>query len=110
VTNTQAWKVFPTPTGLALVTVTGRKTGKPRQRAMRVVRDGDRVYAVALLGETSDWLRNVRADPRVRIKLGSTTYDATARVIADNGERAHAADAYRPVAGWFDYIDYANFV
>ena len=110
VTNTTAWKVLPTPRGLALVTVTGRKSGKRRQRAMRVVRDGNQVYAVALLGEKSDWLRNLRANPAVRIKLGTTTYSAVGRVLVDPGERERAADIFRPIAGWYDYADYANFV
>ena len=51
ITNTPPWKLLPTPNGLGLVTTTGRKTGKRRQRAMRVVREGNRAYAVALLGE-----------------------------------------------------------
>ena len=109
-TNTQTWRLMPTPPGIALVTTTGRRTGKRRQRAMRAVRDGARVYAVAILGEKTDWVRNVRANPRVRIKLGGTTYDAIARVLEDAGERAAAQDAYRPNAGWYDYVDYANFV
>lgn len=77
---------------------------------MRVVRDGNRAYAVALLGNKSDWLRNLRVEPKARIKLGGRTYDAIARVMVDPGERARAAEVYRPVAGWYDYFDYVNFV
>jgi deazaflavin-dependent oxidoreductase (nitroreductase family) len=110
VTNTPPWKILPTPGGLALVTVTGRKSGKRRQRAMRVVRDGDRAYAVALLGEKSDWVRNLKANPVVRIKLGATTYTARGRILLDAEERERAAEIYRPIAGWYDYADYANFV
>jgi deazaflavin-dependent oxidoreductase (nitroreductase family) len=77
---------------------------------MRVVRDGDRAYAVALLGEKSDWVRNVQAHARVRIKLGSKTHNATARILEGEGERARVAEIYRPIAGWYDYVDYANFV
>jgi deazaflavin-dependent oxidoreductase (nitroreductase family) len=109
-TNTTPWKVLPTPNGLGLLTTTGRKSGKRRQRAMRVVRRGDRAYGVALLGNKTDWLHNLRAEPHVRIKLGSKTYDAVARVLTDLDERTRARDAYRPVAGWYDYVDYANFV
>lgn len=110
VTNTTPWRALPTPDGLALVTTTGRKTGKPRPRAMRVVRDGNRAYAVALLGTKSAWLHNIRANPNVRIKFGGTTYPAFAREITDAGELARAAEVYRPVAGWYDYVDFANFV
>jgi deazaflavin-dependent oxidoreductase (nitroreductase family) len=110
VTNTPVWKVLPTPNGLALVTTLGRKSGRKRPRAMRVVRLGDSVYAVAMLGRRSDWLANVRADPNVTIKLGSTTYRATARELTHPAELARAAETYRPVVGWYDYFDYANLV
>ena len=77
---------------------------------MRVVRLGDSAYAVAMLGRRSDWLANVRADPNVTIKLGSTTYRATAKELTDPAELARAAETYRPVVGWYDYFDYANLV
>jgi deazaflavin-dependent oxidoreductase (nitroreductase family) len=110
VTNTTTWKFTPTPAGLALLTTVGRKSGKRRQRAIRAVRDGDRVYAVALLGPRTSWLYNIRANPEVRVKLGRRTYDATARIIDDPAERQRAFDIYHPVAGVYDYVDYANFV
>jgi len=110
VTNTTPWRLLPTPNGLAVVTTTGRKTGKRRVRAMRAVRDGQHVYAVALMGPRTDWVRNIAAQPYVTIKLGSRTYEGVGRVVADAGERARAELAYRPIAGWFDYFDYANFV
>jgi deazaflavin-dependent oxidoreductase (nitroreductase family) len=110
VTNTASWRLIPTPTGLAVITTSGRKTGKRRVRALRAVRAGSVVYAVALLGERTDWLHNIRARSEVRIKLGRRTYAATARELYDPSDRARAAAAYRPIAGWFDYVDYANFV
>ena len=109
-TVTPMWKVMPTPKGLALVTTKGRKSGKPRARVMRAVRDGKRAYAAAILGDRADWVRNVRADPNVTIKLGGKTYRATARALVDPAERARAAEIYRPAAGWYDYFDYASFV
>jgi deazaflavin-dependent oxidoreductase (nitroreductase family) len=110
VTNTSFWKLLPTPAGIALLTTTGRRSGKQRARALRAVRAGDSVYCVALLGERTDWLHNVRAHPEVRVKLGKTTYRAFAHEPAGPDERARAADAYRRITGWYDYVDYANFV
>ena len=110
ITNTLPLKLFPTPTGIAIVTTTGRTTGRARARAMRAVRRGDRVYAVSILGPRADWVANIRANPRVTVKLGRTTYPARARILSDASERARAAEAYHPVAGWYDYVDYANFV
>jgi len=109
VTNTVPLSLM-TPAGIAIVTTTGRKSGKRRARAMRAVRDGDRVYAVALLGPSSDWIANIRANPEVTVKLGRTTQRAKARLITDDAERERAAAAYHPIAGWYDYFDYANFM
>jgi deazaflavin-dependent oxidoreductase (nitroreductase family) len=106
---TPTWRFLPTPKGLALVTTKGRKSGKRRARAMRAVVDGNRAYVAAIMGERSDWIHNVRSDPAVTIKLGGKTYPATARVVPD-AERARAAEIYRPIAGWYDYFDYASFV
>jgi deazaflavin-dependent oxidoreductase (nitroreductase family) len=109
-TLTPIWNFLPTPKGLALVTATGRKSGKQRKRAMRVVVRGDRAYASAILGNRADWVKNVRANPAVTLKIGGKTQGAIARPLVDAGERAPAAEAYRPIAGWYDYFDYVSFV
>ncbi len=104
------WRVLPTPPGLGVVTTTGRKSGKRRARAMRVVRAGDSALAVSILGRRSDWFRNVQSDPKVTVKLGAKTYRGNARAIVDPVEREKARHAYEPIAGWYDYFDYASFV
>jgi deazaflavin-dependent oxidoreductase (nitroreductase family) len=110
VTNTSVWRLLPTPSGLGVLTSTGRRTGKRRTRAIRAVRDGDRVYAVAMLGRRCDWLYNIRAQPNVRLKLGRQTYDARGREVLDAAEREHMESVYLQNAGWFDYADYANLM
>lgn len=110
ITNTTPMRLLPTPRGYAVITTTGRKSGKPRARAIRAVRAGAQVYGIALLGNKADWLANVRADPNVRIRLGTKTVAAKAREITNPDERARAAAAYRPIAGWYDYMDYVNYV
>ena len=109
-TNTQVWKIAPTPEGLALLTTTGRKTGMQRERAIRAIRTDSQVFAVALLGTKSDWLANVSANPEVQLKLGGTTYDAVARRLDSTKAIERAREVYNPVAGWYDYVDYANLV
>jgi deazaflavin-dependent oxidoreductase (nitroreductase family) len=110
VTNTSFWRIMPTPTGLGVLTTTGRRTGKQRQRAIRAVRVDDHVYAAAMLGRRCDWVYNIRAHPEVSIKLGGRTYNATARELVDQQERQQAEHLYVPNAGWFDYFDYANLM
>ena len=102
------FRLTPMPRGFALLTVTGRKSGKPRRRPVRAIRRGDTLYAAATLAERSDWLRNVRKQSRVRAKVGGRTYDATARELSDPAERQAAEDAYINEVPAYDYVDYVN--
>jgi hypothetical protein len=42
--------------------------------------------------------------------MGGRTIEATGRELNGDEERRAAKSAYGPVAGWYDYVDYANFV
>jgi deazaflavin-dependent oxidoreductase (nitroreductase family) len=41
-------------------------------------------------GERADWVRNMRAHPSVRVRLGNQTYAGRARVGIDGEEEARA--------------------
>jgi len=53
-----------------LVTITGRKTGKPYTYALAVVPAGGSRYVVGTFGDVG-WCRNLRANPDAEIRLGS---------------------------------------
>ncbi len=106
---TPMWKLLPTPAGLGVVTTQGRTSGKLRARAMRVIRDGDRAYAVSILGERADWVRNISKNAHVTVKLGRHTYRAAARRATGDDLTSFAA-AYRAIVGWYDYYDYLTYV
>ena len=75
------------------LTVTRRASGRP-QRIPVVVPEVDGVkYLVSTRGE-SQWVKNVRVDPRVTV--GSAAYLAT-EIPVD--KRAPILDVYRPLAG-----------
>ncbi|MFE3542966.1 nitroreductase/quinone reductase family protein [Nocardia sp. NPDC059177] len=87
------------PRGYGVLTTTGRKTGLPRPKCVRVLREGDRAYLVQLMppnvtlerpAAVNAWLRNVRADPRVTLELRDGTHRGTAREITDPAELATA--------------------
>ncbi len=103
------FRLGPMPAGFALLTVTGRQTGRPRTRPVRAIRRDDTLYAVALLGERYDWLRNARAKPEITVKLGSRQFEGRARELADPAERDAAADLFVREIVPFDYVDYASY-
>ncbi len=70
-----------------VLTTTGRKSGTPRSCGLNYVRDGDTVYVFSGYGKRTDWYRNLEADPRVYVRLGSDSWAATAAPVEDAAER-----------------------
>ena len=63
-----AWNLgIPIP-GDALLETTGRRTGLPRRTAVCDGLDGETFWLVAQRGRSADWVRNLEADPRVRVR------------------------------------------
>ena len=103
------FSLLPAPRGFIVLTTTGRRSGRLRRRPMRAVRRRDTLYAVAMLGERSDWLRNVRKEPRVQVKVGGKRHDGVAREITDPGARDEALALYQREVFPADYVDYASY-
>ena len=61
---------FPPP-GDALLETTGRRTGLPRRTPVCDGLDGEIFWLVAQRGRRADWVRNIAANPRVRVKVRS---------------------------------------
>jgi deazaflavin-dependent oxidoreductase (nitroreductase family) len=66
-----AWDVGLPPPGDALLETTGRRTGLPRRTPVCDGLDGHTFWLVAQRGHDADWVRNIAADPRVRVKFRS---------------------------------------
>jgi deazaflavin-dependent oxidoreductase (nitroreductase family) len=81
------------------LTTRGR-AGNDHEIEIWYVRDGDTLYLLAGAGEHSDWVRNLQADPEVRVRIDDTTYEARGRVITDTDEdrrgRTLVFDKYQP--------------
>jgi deazaflavin-dependent oxidoreductase (nitroreductase family) len=56
------------PPTYALLETTGRRTGRARQIPVANGLHGDTFWLIAGLGEQAQYVRNIRANPRVRIK------------------------------------------
>lgn len=65
------------------LTTRGRVTGKPHEIEIwfAMERGGHTLYLLAGGGDGSDWVRNLRADPAVTVRVRDNTYSATARVV-----------------------------
>ena len=64
-----AWRLGLAPPGDALLETTGRRTGKVRRTPICDGLDGETFWLVAQRGYRADWVRNIQADPRVRVRV-----------------------------------------
>lgn len=63
------------------LTTRGRITGEPHEIEIWFALDGTTLYLMSGGGDRSDWVRNLRVEPGVTVRVRDTTYDATARVV-----------------------------
>jgi deazaflavin-dependent oxidoreductase (nitroreductase family) len=87
------------------LTTIGRTTGLPREIEIWFVVCWERFYLFAETGETAGWVKNIRCNPKVTVRIGEWQIDATARVLDRHTDRKPwdqvAAIAYRKY-GWGD--------
>jgi deazaflavin-dependent oxidoreductase (nitroreductase family) len=74
--------------GDALLETTGRLTGKPRHTPVCDGLEGDTFWLLSQRGRDADWVRNIEADPRVRVKPRSRRpapwRSGTAHILEDD--------------------------
>ena len=61
------------------LTTIGRRSGQPREIEIWFTRHEGRYYLVAEHRDKASWVRNLRVEPRVRVRVGETAFNATAR-------------------------------
>jgi deazaflavin-dependent oxidoreductase (nitroreductase family) len=67
-----------------LLETTGRTSGLPRRTPLGGRRVGDSFWLVSEFGEKSQYVRNIRADPRVRVRIRGRWHEGTAHVLPDD--------------------------
>jgi deazaflavin-dependent oxidoreductase (nitroreductase family) len=70
------------------ITTTGRRTGRAHTIEIWFALDGDTIYL--LTEESADWVRNIAADPRVRVRIGRRRFDGTGRIPVPAWESGRA--------------------
>ncbi|MET9504057.1 nitroreductase/quinone reductase family protein [Streptomyces sp. NPDC006622] len=68
-----------------VIETTGRTSGLPRQTPVGGRRVGNVFWLVSEFGELSQYVRNIKADPRVRVRIGGRWHTGTAHLLPDDG-------------------------
>lgn len=66
------------------LTTTGRVTGLPREIEIWFVESQGKLYILAEHFRKTQWVKNIERNPRVRIRLGDSEFEATARVLDES--------------------------
>ena len=69
------------------LTTIGRATDLPRQIEIWFVVCRERFYVFAERGEAAGWVKNIRRNPKVTVRIGEWQIDATARVLDRQADR-----------------------
>ena len=75
------------------LTTTGRRSGRPHRIEIWYAADGDTLYLLAGGGRSSDWVRNLEAEPAVSVELDGLVRSGRASIMDDADDRADRARA-----------------
>ena len=81
------------------LTTTGRVSGNPHEIEIWFGLNEGTLYILSGGGDKSDWVKNLRKDPAVTVRIATQTFNATARIVEDKAEQMLArnllADKYK---------------
>src|SRR5581483_752757 len=94
------------PRAFALLETRGRRTGQPRLTPVGNGLDGSTFWVVAEHGTRCDYVKNLHADPKVRVKIGRRWYSGTASILQgdDSFARRRLLDHKNGVVGRADGV------
>jgi deazaflavin-dependent oxidoreductase (nitroreductase family) len=82
------------------LTTTGRRSGQPREIEIWFGLDGDTLYMLSGGRDRSDWVKNLKAESRVSVRIAGQLMDGRARIVVEPEEdekaRALLVNKYGP--------------
>ncbi len=97
----------------ALITTTGRKTGRQRTTPTLYLREAERVILPASFGgraSNPSWYRNLKEDPKVHIQIRGQHLDLVARDATDDERKTYWPKLIRMYPPYRSYREAADRV
>jgi deazaflavin-dependent oxidoreductase (nitroreductase family) len=73
--------------GYVLLETTGRRSGQPRQVPVGKAVEGDTLWVIAEHGLRAAYVKNIQANPRVRVRIGRRWRPGSAHVLSNDDWR-----------------------
>ena len=68
------------------LTTTGRRTGLPREIEIWFTERDGRFYLISEYPDRANWVRNIRANSHVHVRVGDRRFEGEARIVNDERE------------------------
>ena len=81
------------------ITVTGRRSGRSLSYPVWFVLEGDKLYLLPVRGSDTDWYKNVRKTPTVRLEARGKTFKTLATPITDEAQVGEVVKKFRDKYG-----------
>ncbi len=72
------------------LTTTGRKSGLPREIEIWFGINGNSLYLLSGGGDESHWVKNLRANPIVTVRIAKHNFNGIARIVSEEKEETMA--------------------
>ena len=68
------------------ISVTGRSSGRSLSYPVWFALDGDKLYLIPVKGSDTEWYKNLRKRPSIRVSARGKTFTASARFLTDQAQ------------------------
>jgi deazaflavin-dependent oxidoreductase (nitroreductase family) len=81
------------------ITVTGRTSGRSLSYPVWFALDGDKLYLIPVKGSDTEWYKNLRKTPTIRLGAGGKTLTTSARLITSEAQLDTVLEKFRDKYG-----------
>ena len=81
------------------ITVIGRTSGRSLTYPVWFALEGDKLYLIPVKGSDTDWYKNVRKTPTIRLEARGKTFTTSARLLTDQAQIGKVLEKFRDKYG-----------
>jgi deazaflavin-dependent oxidoreductase (nitroreductase family) len=81
------------------ITVTGRTSGRSLSYPVWFVLEGDKLYLLPVKGSDTDWYKNLRKTPTIRLEARGKTFTTSARLLTNEAQIGKVLEKFRDKYG-----------
>jgi len=81
------------------ISVNGRTSGRPISLPIWFAVDGDTLYLIPVKGSDTEWYKNLRKTPTIRLSSRGKTLTASARILTDQTQLDTVLEKFREKYG-----------